>query len=65
MKANIGKTDRIIRLIIGLAILLVGLAYGSWWGLLGLIPIGTTLTGYCGLYSILGVNTCKTRQETS
>ena len=32
MKCNIGKTDRIVRVLIGLAIIWAGLYYENWWG---------------------------------
>jgi hypothetical protein len=65
MKKNIGSTDRWIRIIIGLGILALGLAFKSWWGLLGLLPLATAAIGYCGLYTLLGVNTCRTKQPSA
>lgn len=68
MKANVGSIDRVVRVIIGIGLLsLVFVLDGSarWLGLIGVIPLGTALIGYCPLYSVLGVNTCGTggRQE--
>jgi amino acid permease len=57
MKANIGSTDRWIRVIIGFGILALGVAFKSWWGLIGLIPIATATIRYCGLYSVCGMDT--------
>ncbi|MCX6827184.1 MAG: DUF2892 domain-containing protein, partial [candidate division Zixibacteria bacterium] len=45
MKSNIGAPDKNIRIIIGLAIIIMGIAYESWWGLIGLLPILTAITG--------------------
>jgi len=50
MKCNVGKTDKIIRWIIGIVIVALGLYYKSWWGLLAIIPILTALFGFCALY---------------
>ena len=61
MKANVGTVDKIVRVIIGAVIIVLGIVYKSWWGVIGLIPILTALFGYCGLYSILGMSTCKSR----
>jgi hypothetical protein len=63
MKANVGSIDRVVRVIagIGLLSLMFVLEGGTrWFGLIGVIPLGTALIGYCPLYSILGVNTCGT-----
>ena len=58
MKTNIGSVDRIIRVIIGLAILGAGLAYHSWLGLIGLVPLLTAVVRFCPAYLPLGLNTC-------
>lgn len=49
--------DRIVRIIIGVVILVAGYLYGSWWGLLGLIPLLTGIIGWCGIYSVLHIST--------
>ena len=59
MQKNVGNTDRMIRIIAGIIILAVGAYYGSWWGLVGLIPLFTGLTQSCLLYNMLGIDTCK------
>lgn len=59
MKKNVGTVDMIIRIVLGLVIGIWGIAAGSWWGLIGLLPILTGLTSFCPLYAILGMNTCK------
>ncbi|SFP56210.1 Protein of unknown function [Geopseudomonas sagittaria] len=59
MQCNVGKTDKILRIIAGLALLLLG-ATGviGWWGLIGLAPLATGLLGWCPAYSLLGIKTC-------
>ena len=59
MKCNIGTTDRIIRVIIGLIVIALGCYLSSWWGIIGLLPILTSVTGWCGLYTLFGISTCK------
>ena len=60
MKTNIGTVDRVLRILVGLALL--GLfadgAIGAW-GLIGIVPLGTGLVRFCPLYRLLGVNTCS------
>jgi hypothetical protein len=58
MKCNIGVTDRIVRILIGLIIGLLGLYFNSWWGLLGIIPLATAFVRFCPLYKLLGTGTC-------
>ncbi len=59
-------TERVVRVIIGLALL--SLIYfmqdeGAvrWWGLIGIVPIGTAVIKYCPFSHILGVSTCTTK----
>ncbi|MGC2774278.1 MAG: DUF2892 domain-containing protein [Bradyrhizobium sp.] len=62
MAQNVGKIDRLIRIIVGLAILsLTVIGPQTLWGLLGLIPLGTALIGWCPPYAMLGINTCGTK----
>ncbi|PPB81725.1 Protein of unknown function (DUF2892) [Albidovulum inexpectatum] len=67
-KHNVGTTDRIIRIVVGLALI-------AWWyfspgmGLrwlplvLGIIALATGLLSTCPLYSILGINTCPMKKS--
>jgi len=65
MTKNVGSTDRLIRIILALAIFMVGIIYQSWWGLLGLIPLFTALVNWCPVYIPFGISTCKTKDNTS
>lgn len=63
MKCNVGKIDKILRLVLGLAIIAVGLYFKSWWGAIGIVPIATGLCGNCPLYAPFGISTCKTENK--
>lgn len=63
MKRNVGNVDRVIRIVIGLAILLTGLYFGSWWGAVGLVPLLTAAIGWCPLYLPLGLSTCSIKNR--
>ncbi len=60
-----GQTDRIIRAVIGATIILIGLITHSWWGAVGLVPLLTSVAGFCPLYTVLKISTCDSseRQE--
>ena len=59
MARNVGGIDRVLRIVVGLA--LIGLTLAGvigWWGWIGVVPLGTALVGFCPLYPLLGINTC-------
>ncbi len=61
MTANVGNVDRILRVVIGLALLsLVFVGPKTLWGLVGVIPLATAAIRYCPLYQLLGFRTCQT-----
>jgi Protein of unknown function (DUF2892) len=61
---NIGSADRIIRLIAGVAIGLLGMAYGSWLGLIGLVLVLTAGVAICPIYLPFGLSTRKATRVT-
>ncbi len=68
MKKNMGTTDKVIRLIIAviLAVLSFSEVVTGTPGIVLLVVAGvlaiTTLTGFCGLYTLFGINTCKVKR---
>jgi hypothetical protein len=58
MKQNEGKTDRIIRVVLGVIILAL-YPFIGWWCLLGLIPLITGIVGFCSLYTLFKFSTKK------
>lgn len=59
MKPNIGKTDKIIRIVLGGAIFGAGIYYQSWWALVGLVPALTGFINFCPLYALFKTSTLK------
>lgn len=56
---NEGKTDRALRVTLGLVLLsLVFIGPQTLLGLIGLVPLITGLVGFCPLYRMVGLNTC-------
>lgn len=62
MNKNIGSTDRIIRIILGLALIIWGIISINYFGAIGLIFIATALAKRCPAYTIIGVKTNKNEQ---
>ncbi|TFH41780.1 MAG: DUF2892 domain-containing protein [ANME-2 cluster archaeon] len=66
MEKNECTSDRVVRVILGIILLYVGAIYMGLSGILsyivvivGLLLLVTGLIGFCLLYSVLGMNTCK------
>ena len=57
MEKNIGKTDKAIRMLIGILIIVIGAYENSVWGVLGMIPVITAAAGVCPLYKLFHINT--------
>jgi hypothetical protein len=63
MNVNVGTTDRIIRIVAGLALIAwAALFDGPVWAWIGVVPLATGILRICPAYSLLGMNTCGTRQ---
>ena len=59
MRRNEAAWDRVLRVILGLAVLsLAVVGPRTPWGLVGLVPLLTGLAGYCPLYRLAGLSTC-------
>ena len=59
MVRNVGTLERLARLVLGVLILgLYGALDAPWkyLTLVGLVPLGSALTGFCPLYALLGWN---------
>ncbi len=59
MKSNVGKSDKVVRIVLGIIIAALGYYYQTWWGLIALVPILTAFMGFCPIYKIVGINTCS------
>lgn len=62
MKQNVGKTDKIIRIVLGVVFIVLGIMYSYYWFIPAVIALGTAFVGFCGLYGLLGINTCKLKK---
>lgn len=64
MSPNVGGIDKVLRIVIG--VVLIGLAASGRigaWGYIGILPLLTGLFSRCGLYLLLGINTCPMNKK--
>jgi len=60
MNANVGGIDKILRIAAGLVLIGLGVSgIGAPWTFIGVVPLATGLLGWCPLYRILGISSCK------
>lgn len=71
MKRNMGKADRVIRIFIAAIIAILYLTQ-IMSGVLtiillivGFIFLVTSVTGFCPIYKLLGINTCKRKDSST
>jgi hypothetical protein len=64
MKSNVGGIDRPLRIIAGLALIAWTLFFGGpVWAWIGVPLLATGLFSFCPAYTLLGMNTCKTKES--
>jgi hypothetical protein len=61
MKVNVGGIDRVLRIVAGTALIAWALLGGPVWAWIGVAPLITGLINFCPAYTLLGINTCKTK----
>jgi hypothetical protein len=64
MKRNESNADRLLRAVLGVALVGGGLLFGGWAALVlyvvAAILLFTAATGFCPLYRLFGIDTCRT-----
>ncbi len=63
MKCNLGKTERLIRVIGGLTVFCVGSQFHQLLMALGGLIFLTAIVGWCPISAILGFSTCEELEE--
>ncbi len=74
MNKNVGSMDRRVRVVVGAVVGTLSLATlagvaplpalaAPAFGVVAIAALGTAATGTCGLYSLLGVDTCSVQPD--
>ena len=63
MKANVGGIDKILRIVVGLALIAWAILGGPVWAWIGVVPLATGLLGWCPAYTLLGIKTCPMKKD--
>lgn len=59
MNANVGGIDRVLRVLVGVALIAWVLMGGPVWAWVGVVPLATGLLKFCPFYPLLGLSTCQ------
>jgi hypothetical protein len=64
MTYNVGNIDRVVRGAVGIVLAIGAAGAGVPWlrailGVGAVIMVGTALVGFCPLYQVFGLNTCR------
>ena len=64
MTSNVGGIDRVLRIVVGAVLVAMALTHTiGAWGYLGLIVLATGVFSFCGVYTLLGINTCPMKDD--
>jgi len=63
MKCNVGKTDKRVRAVVGVVIIVIGVYFKSWWGAIGILPLLTAITGFCPGYVPFKISTVGKKKK--
>lgn len=70
MKANVGNTDKLIRIVLAIVFgtlfftnTVTGI-FGMALLIFGIILIATSLISFCPIYPLLGINTCPKKTKS-
>jgi hypothetical protein len=65
MNTNVGGIDRMLRIVVGIAVLALFFVLegnARYWALLGFVPLFTGIFRFCPAYTLLGVSTCPMKK---
>lgn len=63
MKKNVGELDKNIRILLGFVFGFLGFFVSPWFFLVAFALFMTAFVNFCGLYTLIGVNTCEVKNH--
>lgn len=60
MQCNVGGVDRLLRMVVGVALIVLAI-FGlvGPWGYIGIVPLATGIFRFCPAYSLIGFKSSK------
>ncbi len=60
MQCNVGGVDRLLRMVVGVALIVLAI-FGliGTWGYIGIVPLATGIFRFCPAYSLIGFKSSK------
>ncbi len=65
MTKNMGLIDRVVRAVVGLALIAWAVFGGPVWAWIGIVPLATAAVSFCPAYALLGIRTCPAARSGS
>jgi hypothetical protein len=59
MSTNVGGIDRVLRILVGLALIAWAVMGGPVWAWVGVVPLATGLVRFCPVYPLIGFSSAK------
>ena len=59
MQVNVGRKDRVARIVMGVGMIGAGIYFQSWLGAIGIVPLFTAVVRWCPVYVPFGTSTCE------
>jgi len=66
MVSNVGTVDRVLRIVVGAALIAAALLVVhpyAWLGWIGVVPLLTGIFGYCPAYRLFGLRSCPLQRH--
>ena len=63
MKCNVGRTERIIRIVASLAFMVLGTVWWEGFYVVAFVVFLTAVIAWCPITTVMGISTCKVTEQ--